>query len=68
MSPHTLAGWIALAAVMTGSFVTGATGMKMGRDLHKGRPGDQGDIVAAYTFGSLTVLAVMLFMFAEGQP
>lgn len=68
MGPHTIAGWISFAAVMTASFVTGATGMKMTRDLHKGRLGDRRDILAAFTFGTLTMLAAMLFVFAEGQP
>ncbi|GJE53487.1 hypothetical protein GOFOIKOB_6568 [Methylobacterium tardum] len=68
MGPHTITGWISFAAVMTGGFVTGATGMKLGSDLHKGRRGDRRDILAAYTFGTLTMLAAMLFVFAEGQP
>lgn len=67
MGLHTITGWISFAAVMAGSAVTGATGMKMSLDLHYGRPGDRRDIAAAYTFGSLTVLAAMLFLFAEGR-
>lgn len=68
MGPHTIAGWISFAAVITSSTVTGAAGMKLLIDLNKGRLGDRRDTVTATVFGLLALTAALLFMFAEDRP
>src|SRR3954453_19453771 len=68
MGPHTISGWISLAAVITSSTVTGAAGMKLIIDLNKGRLGDRRDTVTATVFGLLALTAALLFMFTENWP
>jgi hypothetical protein len=65
--PHTISGWISLAAMMVASMVTGTTGMKTLVDLKQGRPSDRRDIAAAVAFITLMMVAELLFLFAEGS-
>jgi len=68
MAPQTFTSWISYAAVMTSSAVTGFTAVKMTLDLRKRRLGDRQDIITVATFATLTMLAALLFWFAEGRP
>jgi hypothetical protein len=67
MAPHTFTGWISYAAVMTSSAVTGFITVKMTLDIRKRRLGDRQDIVTVATFATLTMLAALLFWYAEAR-
>jgi len=67
MATHTFTGWISYAAVMTSSAMVGATTVKMIFDQRKGRPSDHQNITTVVTFATLTMLAALLFWFAEAR-
>ena len=67
MGPHTTTGWISYAAVMTSSAVTGFTAVKMILDLRKRQIGDRQDIITVAIFATMTMLAALIFWFAEAR-
>lgn len=67
MALQTFTGWISYAAIMTSSAVTGFTAVKMTLDRRKARLRDHQDIITVVTFATLTMLAALLFWFAEAQ-
>lgn len=65
MGPQTITGWVSFVAVMAASAVTGFTAVKMTFDLHKSGLRDRQDLITVFTFATLTMLAALLFWFAE---
>lgn len=67
MGPHTITGWLSYAAVMASSAMTGVTAVKITLDLNKRQIGDRQDIITVATFATMTMLAALLFWYAEAR-